>query len=111
MASHGYLVVSFDFLDGTSFCATDRDGNDVPFGIPLGSGKDKKGNADLNWHKNFKAKQFQRVNECYLLAEEISKKSFAQRELTFDVEIDSNKMIVAGHSLGGWTSILAASGN
>jgi hypothetical protein len=43
-------------MDGTSFCATDRDGNDVPFGLPLGNGKDKKGNADLNWHKIFKAK-------------------------------------------------------
>lgn len=30
--------------------------------------------------------------------------------LTFDVNIDSDKMIIGGHSFGGWTAILAAEG-
>ena len=33
------------------------------------------------------------------------------RDLTFDIDIDTDKMIIAGHSLGGWTSILAAEGD
>lgn len=72
LASHGYLVIVPDFQDGTALCATDKYGNDVQFGLPFDKKTHSDGKANMKWHEAFRARQIQRVNECYVLGQEIS---------------------------------------
>lgn len=111
LASHGYLVVAPDFTDGSAMCATDKDGNNVDISIPKGNQKNKDGTANMDWHNLWRPMFEHRVKECHELGKEIKDKGFSMRELTFNIDIDCEKMIIAGHSYGGWTSILAASGD
>ena len=42
LASHGYLVISLDFMDGTAMTSTDKDGNQILFTWPKGIEKGMK---------------------------------------------------------------------
>ena len=47
LASHGYLVISLDFMDKSATVASDKDGNDIKFEWPKGRMKNKDGT--VNW--------------------------------------------------------------
>ena len=51
------------------------------------------------------------MTECENLADEVISTGFAKRKLGWDIKLDTAKMFIGGHALGGWTSILAAAGN
>jgi len=73
LASHGYLVITLDFMDGSALYATDKDGKDIPFSWPIGVGKKTSPDGSTNWGFMNKILEMndQRVVEVHALGRQI----------------------------------------
>lgn len=96
-ASHGYIVFSLDFFDGTCSYTQKRNG-ESKFWL--------KDQHPLD--RDLRDKQLDyRIQEVMGFIDDLSEPNFLQNTLGFDegIELDLNRLIVGGHSFGGVTAI------
>jgi len=108
LASHGYLCIVPDMMDQTAPWTTNKDGNDIWFQNDVM----KKGTVE-DISNDQKKRYEQRLTEVKAIGREIKENGFLS-SLGLNggtPTLDSDRLIISGQSMGGWTSILATCGD
>lgn len=105
LAAHGYLVISLDFMDGTATVSNDKDGNKIPFTNRAEGMVNPDGSPSDDFNEGLRTKFDQRKIEVHALGDQIMSDGFAKEVLNFNCSLDTDKMTVAGYSMGAWTAL------
>lgn len=106
LASHGYVIASLTFMDGTAPYTRDNKGQDKWIDIMPEEGEKNTETFEHDWKYVWsKEKIKQRMEEAKQLAEEIADPGFLKKHDLDEGELDLDKLFICGHQLGGWTAI------
>ena len=107
------MVASINFYDATMTEARNKDGTHVVFEhVNRGEYTRQDGSPNPAAYKELQERFDQRVEHVHGLGRQIKNTNFSSMILNAgNALIDSGRLFICGHSLGGWTALLATFGD